>query len=269
MKIKGLNVVLILIGRVKVWLSGSELRIGINGVLSKTKIDDVPLRNFFKGEVGNGDDISFWLDPWLDNGPLKYKFPTLFGIEANKSCKVCDRVTVGSEGPRYTWQWRRPVMAGEEVNDMWIGAADKDFSVGGIKNLLDKGCNVTVPYVIEWCRWLPIKCNVFIWRRALGRIATIDALKRKNIEVHDSRCIMCGEEDESAEHLFTSCYTVAVIWQFVSNWCSIPNILAFLVKDLLEFHEHIGIKGGKKEAVKGIIRVACWSIWRSRNEVKL
>ncbi|XP_022019826.1 uncharacterized protein LOC110919886 [Helianthus annuus] len=96
----------------------------------------------------------------------------------------------------------------------------------------------------------------------------MDALQRRNIPGIDPRCVMCGEEDESAEHLFSSCCVAAVIWQQVSRWCNIPNLLVFLVKDLLVAHDFCGLNGGKKEVVKGVIRVACWSFWRARNEAK-
>ncbi|MFS7911069.1 hypothetical protein Hanom_Chr02g00113661 [Helianthus anomalus] len=57
-----------------------------------------------------------------------------------------------------------------------------------------------------------------------------------------------------------------VIWQWVSNWCKIPNIFGFSVRDLLVFHNYIGPGELRKKVVHGIIILACWCIWNSRNE---
>ncbi|KAF5807675.1 putative RNA-directed DNA polymerase [Helianthus annuus] len=259
----------------------------ISSVLVKTRINDVPLRNFFKRSIGNGEDIAFWLDPWCANEPLKEKFPLLFSLEVNKRCKVCERLAGGPLGSSFVWDWRRPMWLELEVNELvdlcslllgkeligdrdkweWIGAADKDFKVGGMKRLLKGGNGQSFDYVPEWFKWLPIKCNVFVWRLGINKLATMDALQKRNIPGIDMRCVMCGDEDESAEHLFTSCCVATVIWQQVCRWCNIPNMVVFSIKDLLEAHDFCGLNSGKKEVVKGVIRVACWSIWRARNEM--
>ncbi|KAJ0560183.1 hypothetical protein HanRHA438_Chr06g0263371 [Helianthus annuus] len=45
--------------------------INIVKTCARTKIEGTTLRRFSKGEVGDGQDIAFWIDPWLDNEPLK------------------------------------------------------------------------------------------------------------------------------------------------------------------------------------------------------
>ncbi|KAJ0935989.1 putative reverse transcriptase zinc-binding domain-containing protein [Helianthus annuus] len=150
---------------------------------------------------------------------------------------------------------------------IWSESADNQFSVGSAKELLTKNLGSQRIYIPSRCRWVPRKCNIFI-RLGLDKLASMDALKKRNIDRGDKVCVHCGEEDETVEHLFTSCYIALTIWSMVSMWCKIPLILAFLVRDLLESHENIGLKGKKKEVIQGIIRIGCWSIWKARNEAR-
>ncbi|KAM0042262.1 putative reverse transcriptase zinc-binding domain-containing protein [Helianthus debilis subsp. tardiflorus] len=99
----------------------------------------------------------------------------------------------------------------------------------------------------------------------MNKIATLMALKSRHIGVEDTVCGLCGDGDESVDHLFTSCYMATMIWLHISNWCMIQNLVVFSFKDLLEVHEHVGLIGQKKEVLKGLIRIRCWSILRERN----
>ncbi|KAI3793650.1 hypothetical protein L1987_36270 [Smallanthus sonchifolius] len=256
--------------------------------LSNVHTDGIPLRRFFKSNVGSGKDTMFWIDPWNGNEPLKDVCPNLFKKEANKRCKVSDRIKGNFSGGRYVWEWIQPISVGREVDEMvwlcssiggidlnnendkwkWIGAAANDFSVAAVKDLLDKNRVASSYYVPEWCKWIPMKCNIFIWRVEMNRIATVEVLKKRNVSVVDQSCCFCGEIVESKEHLFCACPITSLLWTHVCAWCNIPNFFVFSFKDLLEIHDHVGLTGIKKEVVKGIIRIGCWSIWRARNAAK-
>ena len=67
-------------------------------IMSRTVVSGLPLRRFFKGKVGNGNNISFWIDPWLLNLPLMIVCPNLFRFDADKRCKVSDRLKVSEVG---------------------------------------------------------------------------------------------------------------------------------------------------------------------------
>ncbi|XP_021995203.1 uncharacterized protein LOC110892342 [Helianthus annuus] len=96
----------------------------------------------------------------------------------------------------------------------------------------------------------------------------MDTLKKRNIDRGDQTCVLCGDCDETVEHLFTSCSLSSMVWSIISSWCKIPVIWAFSVKDLLESHEFSGLNGKKKEIVQGIIIFGCWSIWKARNDFR-
>ncbi|XP_022031703.2 uncharacterized protein LOC110932755 [Helianthus annuus] len=228
---------------IKKFLWGAEGRVRLLDGISRPC-------DYFRGSVGRGDSILFWLDPWLMEVPLKEVFPKLFALEVVKTCSVRDRL-LG------VWIWKHePDMVDElaelsalneaiapdcliERMDDWKWTPDHSglFSVSSVKCVLEGVNNNISNYVVEWCKWVPIKCNVFVWRAELNRIPTADALRRRGIVVGDEACPLCKLEIESVEHLFTSCVTAVVLWQNISRWCRIPPIFAFLFKDLLEIHK--------------------------------
>ncbi|KAJ0497121.1 putative RNA-directed DNA polymerase [Helianthus annuus] len=257
-------------------------------VLSTTNIEGVPLQHYFKGAVGNGRDITFWVDQWVGDKPLKDLCPLLFGLERKKRCKVGQRLIKYPEGMVKCWEWSRQPMSGQEVlelarlysaldsvslsdqSDRWIwsGSIDGGFSVGSVKDMLTADRDVSGIYILEWCKWIPAKCNIFAWRAEMDRLPTAAALSRRGILMEDPNCPFCSECEETVDHIFTACSFAVVIWQHLSVWCGIPSLFAFSFKDLLEFQLFSGLSGKKKEVLYGLIIIVCWSIWRSRNGVR-
>ncbi|XP_022015112.1 uncharacterized protein LOC110914633 [Helianthus annuus] len=257
-------------------------------VLNITVVEGIQLKNYFKVAVGNGEETSFWLDHWIGPKPLKDSFPLLFNIEEVKDCNLNCCLGNRNDMVRLKWRWKRPLSSEAEINEMvglcsllsqvelnqekdewkWFGPSaivDPDFSVRLVRQLLESGSNRGVNYVPERCKWIPDKCNIFIWRAEMGKIATVDALNRRNIDV-GTVCGLCGDGEESVDHLFTSCDVASLLWAYICNWCRCANIVAFSFKDLIEFHNHSGFEGKKKDVLKGLIRIGCWVVWRARNE---
>ncbi|XP_021992095.1 uncharacterized protein LOC110888906 [Helianthus annuus] len=201
----------------------------IVSVINRPLIGNSCFRDCLRGKAGRGDCISFWLDPWLLETPLMEKFPNLFALETVKNCSVRDRV-LG------VWLWKHdPELVDElgeliELNeavasvllndseDVWVWLPDQanSFSVRSIKKVMSGSSVDSSRYVLEWNKWIPMKCNFFVWRASLNRIPTLDALRRRGINVGDGLCPLCKTENETVEHIFTSCITVAVLWQKIS-----------------------------------------------------
>ncbi|XP_022002156.1 uncharacterized protein LOC110899580 [Helianthus annuus] len=256
--------------------------------VARTMVDGIPLRSFFRGVPGKGDNIAFWLDPWVSCDPLKDMFPNLFHLETNRKVKISERIMIGSDCSRFFWQWKRPLESVSELDDLsklsalldnfhvsdsadkwvWIGNGLEDFSVGGVKKALVKGnCPVTHSN-FSWCKWLPAKCNVFAWRADLGRIPTVDALRIRNVNISESGCGFCNEGEDSVSHFFTECYVANVIWNSISRWCKVRQIYVFSFQDLLKAHDFCGLKDPEKNFFYGVIIIACWCIWKARNEAR-
>ncbi|KAM0019015.1 putative RNA-directed DNA polymerase [Helianthus debilis subsp. tardiflorus] len=247
------------------FVKGLMVGANMNRVLNKSKVDGIPLRQFFKASVGNGQSTAFWLDPWVSNSPLKELFPNLFQLEKEKGCRVNRCI---SDNQHLSWRWKRPFVSVVEVNELvnlgslllqvdlnqnsdswsWIGAADREYSTKAVKHLLDSERLCSEVYVPEVCRWIPKKCSIFIWKAEMGRLATVDELRKRNIGGGDPVCSLCGEADESIEHLFTNCCYASMLWAYISSWCKCQNIVVFSFRDLIEAHNHVRLDGQKKKS---------------------
>ncbi|KAI3794370.1 hypothetical protein L1987_37000 [Smallanthus sonchifolius] len=246
----------------------------------------MPIRNCFKGIIGNGEDVAFWLDPWITDVPLRLKFPGLFSLEMDKHCKVCARVGDLDPSQQARWAWKRPPSSSEEISDLqqltslligvrtgdakdrWFWAAGniKEFSVGNVRRLLQPREEDNGRFIMAWCKWVPLKCNIFAWRAELDKIPTKTALRRRNIQIADASCPFCNEGEDSVVHIFTTCMVATILWQHISSWCNVPCIYAFSFKDLLDVHVPLSVSVRAKEVLHGIIMIGCWSLWRARNE---
>ncbi|PWA61623.1 RNA-directed DNA polymerase, eukaryota [Artemisia annua] len=256
--------------------------------MSRTVVAGLPIRRFFKGKVGRGLYIAFWIDPWLLNVPLMVICPRLFRLESFRRCKVSERLNRTELGISRVWSWKRPVMTDEEKCEwevldsllegvemaeskdgwVWVGANDGVFSVGAVRRLLNNDRDYSNIHVFEWCKWIPIKYNIFGWRAEMGKIPTAMALRHRNIPINDVSCPFCGDVEETVDHLFTGCLVANALWQHFTSWCKVHNWFAFSFKDLVDIHNFVGLTGKAKDIFHGIILIGCWSIWRARNRIK-
>ncbi|PWA71177.1 RNA-directed DNA polymerase, eukaryota [Artemisia annua] len=252
-------------------------------VLSRTVISNMPIRRFFKGLVGDGESVAFWLDPWVCNEHLKDLCPNLFRLEKDKKCRVKSRMGLGE-----LWSWSSTRASVYEMAELdflvyvvdsvdlngrrdkwnWLGDKSGNFSVSSVRRLMYSESDYSNNYVLRWCNWLPAKCNVFIWQAEMSKIPTSDALRRRNMVGVEGLCSICGEDLESVEHLFTTCWVAMLVWNHICNWTRVQHFFAFSFRALIEVHEHVGLKGKAKKVFQGIIFLSCWVIWRARNKLK-
>ncbi|XP_076917464.1 uncharacterized protein LOC143577543 [Bidens hawaiensis] len=244
------------------------------------------LTSLIKGVLGMGDKTRFWIDLWLTPVPLREVFPNLFLIVKDKVCLTQSCFEVVDGNIVWKWRWKRSSLNQNETNelsvslnmlqlvivnntpDRWIWDNDLAgvFTVASMKQILLKNSNMPVPFTIKWNSWVPIKVNILAWKAEMDRLPTYVALVKRNVDV-GSTCRLCGDYEETCDHLLTSCYFAMLIWQFVSNWCNIPPIFAFSVRDLLTFHEYCNLGLKKNKVLYGVILTACWCIWKTRNEM--
>ncbi|KAJ0496603.1 hypothetical protein HanHA89_Chr13g0501731 [Helianthus annuus] len=50
------------------------------------------------------------------------------------------------------------------------------------------------------------------------------------------------------------------------NWCSPPFLVFFSIRDVVKWHNHNRLGAREKEVMQGIVIIACWRIWKARND---
>ncbi|KAK9061829.1 hypothetical protein SSX86_019012 [Deinandra increscens subsp. villosa] len=98
---------------------------------------------------------------------------------------------------------------------------------------------------------------------------TRDALARRNVHIQSMSCPMCGDTEESVDHLFTGCMVATILWQHVANWGNIQSIFVFSVDNLVRLH--LSVEGGseKRQWIHALVYSAVSCLWNERNAVVL
>lgn len=62
-----------------------------------------------------------------------------------------------------------------------------------------------------WKTWVPSRCKFFSWLLLFNRCWTSDRLARHGLP-HPHQCPLCGQEDETGQHLIVSCVFAREVW---------------------------------------------------------
>lgn len=252
-----------------------------------TQVQGTRFINMIRGMLGDGTDIRFWLDSWISDMPLRDLFPNLFRLERNKWCKVVDRIGNDNDAGLVQWEWKRYPSSDDETRELiecfrlvtsvrlqhrrdswrWNSGSNITYTVKETRKWLRNDQGNPNGDVYKWCKWIPSKCNVFMWRTSLDRIPTASNLIRRNINIGDGLCSFCGEVPESTDHIFTGCLHSNGLWSGLGTWLKLPPMIMFSVKDILQSVQLLPMSSSRKEIIYGIVVIMCWKIWANRNEI--
>ena len=79
---------------------------------------------------------------------------------------------------------------------------------------------------------VPTKVSFFIWTMALGKILTVDNLRRRKLVAVDW-CYMCKRSGEIVDHLFLHCPVAQELWNMVCSVFGVDWVMPCGVVDLL------------------------------------
>ncbi|XP_076953170.1 uncharacterized protein LOC143627172 [Bidens hawaiensis] len=235
--------------------------------------------------VSSGYSTWFWLDVWVGSLPLCERFPRLFSLERYKGCVVADRLYMLDEWICGRWDWVRSPTNMAEVeefrgllmvcqglclvhgNDQVVWSLDSSgvFSVQSLKAHIVENSFAIPEFVFVWNNLVPKKVGFVAWRAVLGRLPTFDALAKRNIPVSSVLCPICGEVDESVEHVFVSCGLAQTVWSLIAQWCNMPDFFIFSIRDLVDLHRFIPVPKDKAKVFQAICLVTVWCLWKKRN----
>jgi hypothetical protein len=70
------------------------------------------------------------------------------------------------------------------------------------------------PWERIWKSWAPGKCKFFLWLTTRNKCWTADRLAKRGL-AHPKHCPLCGQEEETIDHLLLSCVFSRQIWFYV------------------------------------------------------
>ena len=145
----------------------------------------------------------------------------------------------------------------------WFPSSHKIFEVNSYYKLLQPDAAHSFPWRKVWSSRAPSKVNFFIWTAALGKILTMDNLRKRRLFVLDW-CGMCKRDGESVDHLFLHCSIAQEIWDLAFSMFEVIWVMPRRVMDLL--HCWPRITRWTVGDIWGLIpHCIMWCLWRERN----
>ncbi|XP_039071270.1 uncharacterized protein LOC120218393 [Hibiscus syriacus] len=109
------------------------------------------------------------------------------------------------------------------------------------------------------------KHSIIVWMTLLNRLPTRVRLLRMGLDIETDKCLLCGAEAETRDHLFFECQFSKELWGFILNLCCISRKGCSCESELA--WASLLFKG--KSLIVGILKLV-WSrhiycIWNERN----
>ncbi|XP_062162103.1 uncharacterized protein LOC133869164 [Alnus glutinosa] len=139
--------------------------------------------------MGDGERIRFWHDLWCGDSVLKEVFPDLFGIARVKDASVADNVEV--LGGSTQWNVLHATRVNRDRADRlwWVASKKGLFKVKSFFRSLTCSGDSWFPWKCVWRTQAPPRAAFFTWSAALGKILTVDNLRKRHLIIVDRCCL--------------------------------------------------------------------------------
>jgi hypothetical protein len=195
--------------------------------------------SYTRFELGDWSKIRFWDDLWCVELPLKVAFLALYDIARENNAFVADHLDYSSGSLKWDVSFTRAAHDCELVTMAsfftllysFCGRREgKGRERQALMDPLLKGkfdvrsfyrvfmCNDVhpVPWKSIWKTKAYVKVDFFAWSAALGKILTIDNLRKEHVIVIDKRC-MCKRHRESLDPLL-HCEAACDLWNTIFSY---------------------------------------------------
>ncbi|GKD83102.1 RNA-directed DNA polymerase, eukaryota [Tanacetum coccineum] len=241
----------------------------------------IDLVSHCKKRVGDGLNTSFWHDNWIDDLPLKQKFPRVYALESNKLCTVADKrlaidldlsfrrnIQGGVESQQY-WQLHALICSFIFLNskDRWVLDLNEsgDFLVKDVRSMIDDFMLLNDHVATRWIKCIPIKVNVFAWKVRHDRLATKNNLMLRGISVDSPLCPICSQSNEDVSHIFFCCDLAYLVSKRVCHWWDLDWQQFNSYMEWLSWLKSIRLGSNLKNILEGVFYISWWHIWNFRN----
>ncbi|GJT57198.1 reverse transcriptase domain, reverse transcriptase zinc-binding domain protein [Tanacetum coccineum] len=228
--------------------------LGCNPAIPAVFIGGIEFVSSFVGEVGDGNDIRFWIDKWVGEVRLCDRFPRLYHLDRSKECRVAEKGNWVDNTWCWEWDWVKNlrgrvckdfeelqvllqnVVIKLDCRDRWRWTLQEngDFTVRDLTKLVEEktisvgsGGEATI-----WNKWVSKKVNIFVWRALKGRLPVRAELDKRRIDLDSLLCPSCGDMVESCSHCLVMCNFAMNVWEKVYSWWRIGVVNAFSIEEL-------------------------------------
>ena len=134
-----------------------------------------------------------------------------------------------------------------------------------VRKHIDELTLPTISPCTRWCKAIPRKVNIFMWRLFLNRLPIrFFNLSSRGLEVDSITCPVCNVYVESDFHSFFTCDTTSAVWRLVTwTGSTFPSFSSCGEWDSWFQSWHTSKE--KKDRAYVIFAATCWTIWRYRN----
>ncbi|CAN1275418.1 Putative ribonuclease H protein At1g65750 [Linum perenne] len=232
---------------------------------------------------------AFWFDYWVKGVSLVSEFPRIAAAAQFLDVSVSNVVSFSD------WQrWHIPIRfqlrggALEEWYSLlrylasiprdrftegpafinWSPRSDGQFTVASLRRLLvaDKfRGTIDFPFEIIWQPAIPSKIACHLWKVFFNKIATTDNLQRKGF-VLVNRCVLCGSDMETVDHLFLNCDFALDVWTRISSILSIHGPHSSSMTGFIQRWKGLNCLTSYSPAMRVILHTFVWFIWKERND---
>jgi hypothetical protein len=220
---------------------------------------------------------------WCGEMPLKEAFPSLYDIAFDKNSFVAAHLIL--ESGSFQWDvrfiraahdWEVDVLASfftllysnsldrDGKDKLWWSPSRKGkFDVRSFYKSLAFKETSHFPWKSSWRTKVPLKVAFFAWAAELGKILTLDNLRKRRVIVID-RCYMCKKNGESVDHLLIHYDVTCVLWNAIFSRFNLSWVMPCQVVDLFACW---WTGGCSRNAVVWKMVPCCllWCLWRERN----
>lgn len=150
--------------------------------------------------------------------------------------------------------------------DRWICgiSGDGKFHVDELRHEFDRPLNDPPERITTWIHDVTLKVMCFIWRTNLGRIPSAVALKDMGVDINNTTCRFCTQEDECANHILFRCPFAIDVWEWICKWFQILVKQFDNVGELMEFVHNWGNCMKRRKSLLSILSGTVWWIWKVR-----
>jgi hypothetical protein len=234
--------------------------------------------------VGDGRKVKFWNDCWCGDMALKEAFPELFVISQDKDASVADLMSFPNDRLHWDFHFVRNVQDWElesltnfmdllyscslkgvgEDRLCWRNRATKGFTVKDYYVCLCPPLVASFPWKIIWKAKVPPRIAFFSWTAALGKILTINNLRKRHLIIID-RCCLCKLNGESVDHLLLHCPLARELWSMVFGLFGVDWVMPCKVFQLWAAWQIRSADLRNMAIWRMVPHCVIWCLWRERN----